>query len=66
MKGSLPAVMAGFFVATAAFAAPFAYVPNEKSVTISVIDTATDEVVPFPQARNRAASRHPRTAARCT
>jgi YVTN family beta-propeller protein len=29
----------------AAFAAPFAYVPNEKSATVSVIDTATDTVV---------------------
>src|SRR5690349_7780808 len=27
------------------FAAPFAYVPNEGSATISVIDTATDQVV---------------------
>ena len=26
-------------------AAPFAYVPNEKSGTISVIDTATDRVM---------------------
>jgi YVTN family beta-propeller protein len=30
--------------AAAAFAAPFAYVPNEKSGTVSVIDTATDTV----------------------
>ena len=28
-----------------AFAAPFAYVPNEGSSTLSVIDTATDQVV---------------------
>ena len=28
-----------------ALAAPFAYVPNEKSGTVSVIDTATDSVV---------------------
>ena len=26
-------------------AAPFAYVPNEESGTISVIDTSTDQVV---------------------
>ncbi|HSD61418.1 MAG TPA: beta-propeller fold lactonase family protein, partial [Burkholderiales bacterium] len=31
--------------AGATFAAPFAYVPNEKSGTLSVIDTATDQVV---------------------
>lgn len=30
---------------TAVQAAPFAYVPNEKSGTLSVIDTATDQVV---------------------
>ena len=29
----------------AAGAEPFAYVPNEKSGTVSVIDTATDAVV---------------------
>ena len=29
----------------AAAAAPFAYVPNEKGGTVSVIDTATDKVV---------------------
>lgn len=28
-----------------AMAAPFAYVPNEESGTISVIDTSTDQVV---------------------
>src|SRR6266481_9833698 len=32
-------------VALSAWAAPFAYVPNERSGTISVIDTASDEVV---------------------
>ena len=32
-------------LALSAAAAPFAYVPNEESGTISVIDTATDEVV---------------------
>ena len=31
--------------ACAAFAAPFAYVPNEGAGTVSVIDTQTDEVV---------------------
>ena len=45
MKSLLPALAAGFFLAAAAHAAPFAYVANEKSGTISVIDTATDEVV---------------------
>src|SRR5437016_14358524 len=30
---------------TQARAAPFAYVPNEKSGTVSVIDTANDQVV---------------------
>ena len=29
----------------AALAAPFAYVPNEGSATLSIIDTATDQVV---------------------
>ena len=33
-----------FAVASPASAAPFAYVPNQKSGTISVIDTATDTV----------------------
>jgi len=36
-------------------AAPFAYVPNEKSGTLSVIDTATDQVV-----RQIAAGKRPR------
>jgi YVTN family beta-propeller protein len=38
---------AGFLVtaATVASAAPFAYVANEESGTVSVIDTATDKVV---------------------
>jgi len=31
----------------AAPAAPFAYVPNEGSGTLSVIDTATDQVVAY-------------------
>ena len=29
----------------AALAGPFAYVPNEKSGTISILDTASDEVI---------------------
>ena len=32
-------------IAGAATAAPFAYVPNEKSGTISIIDTGTDQVL---------------------
>jgi len=32
-------------VASNVLAAPFAYVPNEKSGTLSVIDTETDSVV---------------------
>lgn len=40
---------------TALQAAPFAYVPNEKSGTLSVIDTATDQVV-----RQIAAGKRPR------
>ncbi len=32
-------------VATTAVAAPFAYVPNEKAGTLSILDTATDKVV---------------------
>jgi YVTN family beta-propeller protein len=42
------APVAGFLalmLAAAAQAAPFAYVANEKSGTLSVIDTATDVVV---------------------
>ena len=40
----LTAIVAiGFY--SAAIAAPFAYVPNEKSGTISVIDTENDSVV---------------------
>jgi YVTN family beta-propeller protein len=43
---SLAALVASALFATAlpAVAAPFAYVPNQKSGTISVIDTATDTV----------------------
>jgi YVTN family beta-propeller protein len=41
-------IFAGTAIAVLAFsvvAAPFAYVPNEESGTISVIDTGTDKVV---------------------
>ena len=44
----LRAIAAGLFslsVSAVAYAAPFAYVPNEGSGTISIIDTATDKVV---------------------
>jgi YVTN family beta-propeller protein len=41
----LLAGVASAVLAFSAAAAPFAYVPNEESGTISVIDTATDEVV---------------------
>lgn len=40
------AVLAGVMLSgSVALAAPMAYVPNEKSGTVSVIDTATDTVV---------------------
>ncbi len=45
MKSLLPALVAGFCFAASAQSAPLAYVANEKSGTISVIDTASDEVV---------------------
>ena len=35
--------LAALALALNAAAAPFAYVPNEKSGTISIIDTATDK-----------------------
>jgi YVTN family beta-propeller protein len=41
MKKHLPLLLALF--ASPLLAAPFAYVPNEKSATLSVIDTATDQ-----------------------
>src|SRR5512140_2157186 len=43
----LPVVLAAtaLLLPGAASSAPFAYVPNEKSATVSVIDTATDQVV---------------------
>jgi len=37
-------LVAALFASGSALAAPFAYVPNEKDGTISVIDTATDTV----------------------
>ena len=40
MKTLSPLVLV--MLAGSALAAPFAYVPNEKSATISVIDTATE------------------------
>jgi len=45
MKANLFAALCAAGAASIAIAAPFAYVPNEKSGTISVIDTATDSVV---------------------
>src|SRR3954470_4368364 len=44
MKRPLSALFAACLFSTA-LAAPFAYVPNERSGTVSVIDTASDEVV---------------------
>lgn len=44
-SASLAAALAGALFAVGAAAAPFAYVPNQKSGTISVIDTASDTVV---------------------
>lgn len=41
MKTLSPLVLV--LLAGSALAAPFAYVPNEKSATVSVIDTATDQ-----------------------
>jgi YVTN family beta-propeller protein len=41
MKTRLPIILA--ILASPVLAAPFAYVPNEKSATISIIDTATDQ-----------------------
>jgi YVTN family beta-propeller protein len=48
-------VLLSALACTAVHAAPFAYVPNEKSGTVSVIDTATDQVV-----RQIAAGKRPR------
>ena len=41
----LPALLAGLILPAGVLAAPFAYVPNEKSASVSVIDTATDTLV---------------------
>ena len=43
--------------ALGAFAAPFAYVSNEGSASVSVIDTATDAVVGTITVASRLASR---------
>ena len=48
MSLSLPALLVALALAVAPLAgaaAPFAYVPNEGSGTLSIIDTATDQVV---------------------
>ena len=48
MSSSLSSLLVAAALAVAplaAAAAPFAYVPNEGSGTLSVIDTATDQVV---------------------
>ncbi|MBU3709591.1 MAG: hypothetical protein FGM20_10875, partial [Burkholderiaceae bacterium] len=42
---SLVATLALLVLPLCAVCAPFAYVQNEKSGSVSVIDTATDEVV---------------------
>ena len=39
------AIAAAALLAFGAVAAPFAYVPNEGSASVSVIDTATDRIV---------------------
>ena len=41
----LGTLLAGLILPASGLAAPFAYVPNEKSGSVSVIDTATDTVV---------------------
>src|SRR5512144_2133283 len=46
---SMPSLLRGcslvLLLPAAALAAPFAYVPNEGSGSVSVIDTATDQVI---------------------
>ncbi len=44
ISGTLAVIVAATVLTGAAFAQPYAYVPNEKSGTISIIDTATDRV----------------------
>ena len=44
ISGTFAVIVAATVLAGAAFAQPYAYVPNEKSGTISIIDTATDRV----------------------
>ena len=41
---SLACIAASALLAATALAQPYAYVPNEKSGTVSIIDTATDRV----------------------
>jgi len=48
-----------------ATASPFAYVPNEKSGTISIIDCATDNVVGQIKAGTKRAGWQSVTMARC-
>ena len=43
-SGTFAVIVAATMLTGAAFAQPYAYVPNEKSGTISIIDTATDRV----------------------
>ena len=47
VKLNIKKTLASLFILTSTqlYAAPFAYVPNEGSGTISVIDTQTDTVV---------------------
>jgi YVTN family beta-propeller protein len=45
MKTLAGTLASALFLAAHAGAAPFAYVPNEKSGTLSIIDTETDTVV---------------------
>ena len=63
MTFSLPAVLTALALALAPLAgtaAPFAYVPNEGSGTLSIIDTASDQVVGEDRGRPEAA-RHRRS-----
>ena len=46
-------------LALSTLAAPFAYVPNEESGTISVIDTSTDQVVKEIKAGDKPRGRLP-------
>src|SRR3954468_18103824 len=44
IRCGLAALIAAATFSGTVFAQPFAYVPNEKSGTVSIIDTATDKV----------------------